>query len=97
MPDKQRRVSGPLGRTFNRILGKADNAADTADMAFNRDLLKRYLDSDLQLAEGEWWRGKKLNGVADALMETLDKDGDGSVSWGPRGGLIEPRLEVPDA
>lgn len=81
MSDKQRRVSGPLGRTFNRILGKADNAADTADMAFTRDLLKNYLDKDLQLAEGEWWRGKKLDGVADALMEKLDKDGDGSVSW----------------
>jgi len=81
MSGQQRRVSGPLGRTFNRILGKADNAQDTADMAFNRDLLKNYLDKNLQLAEDEWFRGKKLNGVADALMEKLDKDGDGSVSW----------------
>lgn len=81
MSDRDRRVKGPLGRTFNRILGKADNAEDTSDMAFNRDLLKTYLDEGLQLAEDEWFRGKKLNGVADALMAELDKDGDGSVSW----------------
>ncbi|MCP4806159.1 MAG: hypothetical protein GY913_05175 [Proteobacteria bacterium] len=77
----QHSVRGPLGRTFNRILKKADNASDSASMAFDRNQLKDYLDKNLQLAEGEWFRGKKLDGVADALMGKLDKAGDGKVSW----------------
>lgn len=74
-------VSGPLGRTFNRILRQDDNATDTSSMAFDRNQLRTYLDQNLQFADGEWFRSKKLDGVADALMEQLDKAGDGTVSW----------------
>jgi hypothetical protein len=79
MADKQ--VRGPLGRTFNRVLGVDAARTDTGSMAFSRGQLKSYLDQQLQLAEGEWFRGKKLDGVADALMEQMDKDKDGQVAW----------------
>lgn len=79
MADKQ--VRGPLGRTFNRVLGVDESRTDTGNMAFSRGELKNYLDKQLQLADGEWFRGKKLDGVADALMEKMDKDGDGQVAW----------------
>lgn len=75
-------VSGPIGRVFNRILGQSDNAKGTAAMAFDKDQLQRYLDGHLKLAEGEWFRGKKLEGVAAKLMETLDTDKNGLVTWG---------------
>lgn len=72
-------VSGPMGRVFQRVLG-VDRGGE--DQAFTRDQLRRYLDRDLQLAENEWFRGTKLDGVADALMQQLDQDGSGTVSWG---------------
>ncbi len=74
-------VVGPIGRVFNRILGLSDNAKGTAGKKFNREQIKGYLDNNLKLAEDEWFRGKKLNGVADKLMETLDTDKDGFVGW----------------
>lgn len=76
-----RKVQGPMGRTFNRVLGKHDYAEDTADMAFSHEQLKEFLDEQLQLAEGEFFRGMKLDGVADALMERLDLDANGAVTW----------------
>jgi len=82
MPQHSRRPGqGPLGRTFNRILGVSDSATDTGDMAFDRAQLRAYIDQKLQLAEGEWFRWLKLNGAADALMERLDTVGDGTVTW----------------
>ena len=79
--DKLSRVQGPMGRVFNRILGLGDNAGESAGMAFDRDQLQAYLDKNLQLAEGEFFRGKKLSGVADALMAQIDKDKSGDVTW----------------
>lgn len=70
-----------MGRTFNRILRVRENRTDTQDMAFSRDQLKEFLDNGLQLAEGEWFRGAKLDGVTDALMERLDRDATGTVTW----------------
>ncbi|MED5372488.1 MAG: hypothetical protein VX899_15850 [Myxococcota bacterium] len=81
MPEKTRKPTGPMGRTFNRILQVRENRSDTQDMAFNREQLKEFLDNGLQLAEGEWFRGAKLDGVTDALMERLDLDATGTVSW----------------
>ena len=49
--------------------------------AFDRKQLHAYLDKTLQLAAGEWFRGKKLDGVADKLMEQLDTDGNKAVGW----------------
>lgn len=74
-------VTGPIGRVFNRILGLSDDAKGTADKVINRNQVKNYLDKNLQLAKDEWFRGAKLDGVADKLMETLDKDGNGKVGW----------------
>lgn len=74
-------VTGPIGRVFNRILGQSDNAKGTAGMAFNKAQVKTYLDKNLKFADGEWFRGKKLDGVADKLMETLDADKNGLVGW----------------
>ena len=74
-------VSGPMGRVFNRILGQADTASNTSTMSFDKSQLQAYLDRRLQLAEGEFFRGKKLEGVADALMAQLDTDKNGKVGW----------------
>jgi hypothetical protein len=74
-------VAGPIGRVFNRIAGKADNNTDSAGMAFTRDQLKAYLDKRIGLAEGEFFRGAKLDGVAEALVAKLDQDKDGAVTW----------------
>ncbi len=81
MSGKGADVVGPIGRIFNRILGLADNAKGTAGRAFSNAQLRNYLDKNLKLAEDEWFRGKKLSGVADKLMETLDTDKDGKVGW----------------
>jgi hypothetical protein len=50
-------------------------------MAFDRKMVENYLDKNLNFAEGEWFRGKKLSGAAEGLIEKLDTTGDGSVSW----------------
>lgn len=68
-------VSGPMGRVYIRISGSPDAPG------FDRSQLHNYLDNTLQLAKGEWFRGTKLDGVTDKLMQQLDKDGDGVVSW----------------
>ncbi|MFT5585380.1 MAG: hypothetical protein ACI9VR_002969 [Cognaticolwellia sp.] len=81
MPLKNRKPTGPMGRTFNRILKVREARTDTQDMAFSRAQLKEFLDNGLQLAEGEWFRGAKLDGVTDALMDRLDVAQDGMVDW----------------
>lgn len=90
----QELVTGAFGRVFNRMLGVEEDRTDTASMAVTGDALRRYLDQDLQLAEGEWFRGKKLDGVRDALIEQLDKDGDGAISWSEFGGFQAQTLEL---
>lgn len=68
-------VDGPMGRVFIRIAGRADA------QGFDRTQLHLYLDKTLKLADGEFFRGTKLDGVADKLMEQLDTNRDGLVSW----------------
>ncbi len=77
----QMKVDGPMGRVWNRILGQAEGRTDTATMSFDAAALKKYLDKTLAFAEGEWFRGKKLSGASEALMEQLDTGKDGQVSW----------------
>jgi lysozyme family protein/peptidoglycan hydrolase-like protein with peptidoglycan-binding domain len=70
---------GPVARLFQRISDTENPALD--DVSIDRDQLRAYLEDDLQFAQGEWFRGKKLNGAVDSLMEQLDLNGDGRVSW----------------
>jgi hypothetical protein len=44
-------------------------------------MVRAYLDKRLGLAEGEMFRGMKLDGVAEKLVSTLDKDSDGKITW----------------
>lgn len=74
-------VAGPIGRVFNRILGMQDDAKGTAKMAFDKEQLRAYLDKGIDFAEGEFFRGTKLDGVADTLIQTLDTDKDGKIGW----------------
>ena len=74
-------VRGPLGRLFNRILGFPEESTETADMGFNETQLCDYIENQLDFAEGEWFRTKKVNGVAAKLMEELDQDQDCLVNW----------------
>ena len=90
----QERVNGAFGRVFNRMLGVDESRTDTAGLAVNGAMLRRYLDRNLQLAEGEWFRDKKLDGVRDALIEQLDKDGDGQIGWGEFGAFQAQTLEL---
>jgi hypothetical protein len=75
------RVEGITGRTFNRILGEGDSATDTENSSFGTSEVRRYLDEQLQFANDEWFRGTKLDGAAQALVEELDHNGDGRVDW----------------
>ena len=75
------KVEGALGRAFNRIAGVSESNQDSAGLGFTNADLQKYLDSELKLAEGEWFRSAKVSGVADKIMEVLDSDKDGEVSW----------------
>ncbi|MCB9778740.1 MAG: hypothetical protein H6742_09275 [Alphaproteobacteria bacterium] len=66
-------MDGPIGRVFQAISGGAKS--------FNKTQLKTWLDRELDFAQGEWFRDKKLDGVADALMAQLDTNRDGAVGW----------------
>jgi len=70
---------GPVARLFQRISNTEDPALD--DVSIDRDQLRDYLEDDLQFAQGEWFRGRKLDGAVESLMEQLDLNGDGRVSW----------------
>ena len=75
------KVDGALGRVFNRIAGVAESNTDAANLAFTEANLKAYLDEQLGFAKGEWFRSAKIGGVADKIMETLDADKNGKVTW----------------
>lgn len=74
------KVDGPIGRVWNRILGQPDGA-DTSDKKIDQAMVRAYLDTKLQFAEGEMFRGKKLDGVAANLVSKFDKDGDKKLGW----------------
>ena len=75
------KVEGALGRVFNRIAGVSEGNKDATDLMFSRDDLKDYLKDQLALAKGEFFRSAKISGVADKIMETLDADKNGKVTW----------------
>jgi len=75
------KVEGALGRVFNRIAGVAESNTEAASLAFSEEQLKTYLNDQLGFAEGEWFRSAKVGGVAEKIMETLDADKDGKVTW----------------
>lgn len=79
--DKLRKVSGPIGRVWNHILGQPDGSTNTSGATVDKAMLRAYLDKRLGLAEGEMFRGKKLDGVSEKLVTQFDTDGDGRVSW----------------
>ncbi len=78
--EQARAARGPLARLFNRIVGQPEDRSPEG-AAFDRAALRRYLDKNLQFAEKEWFRGKKLDGVTDALMKQLAGDANGVVTW----------------
>jgi hypothetical protein len=75
------KVQGPIGRVWNHVLGKPEGSTDTDALVADRAMVRSYLDKRLGLAEGEWFRDKKLDGVADKLIESLDADKDQKISW----------------
>ena len=75
------KVEGALGRAFNRIAGVSESNQDPSGVGFTNADLHKYLDTELRFAEGEWFRSAKVGGVADKIMEVLDADKDGEVSW----------------
>jgi len=75
------KVTGLAGRVFNRILGVEESRTDTGQMTFGVKQMRVYLDKKLKLAEDEWFRGAKLDGVSEKLVEGLDLDKDGQVTW----------------
>ena len=75
------KVDGVLGRMFNRIAGVSEGNTDPGKLAFTRDDLKGYLKDQLAFADGQFFRSAKISGVADKIMETLDADKDGAVTW----------------
>jgi hypothetical protein len=83
---------GPIGRLFDRITGESDEGASMST-------LRKYLDTELDLCEGEFFRGWKLDGSSESLMEMLDANEDKEVTAdefsafrGPVLGAIAPGL-----
>lgn len=72
-------AAAPLARMWSHISGKAEGA-DPTGTTVSRGQLRSYLDR-IGLAEGEMFRGTKLDGVTDKLVETYDTDKDGKLSW----------------
>ncbi len=85
------KVSGPIGRVWNHVLGKPEGATDTDGAVADRAMIRAYLDTRLKFAEGEWFRGKKLDGVTDKLIATLDTNKDGKIQW-PEFKLYEAQI-----
>ncbi len=79
--DRLKKVSGPIGRVWNHILGQPEGNTNTGDAAVDQAMVRAYLDKRLGLAEGEMFRGMKLDGVSEKLVETLDTNRDGSITW----------------
>jgi len=75
------KVEGALGRVFNRIAGVSESNTEAANVSFNEEKLKHYLEEQIGLAQGEWFRTAKIGGVATKIMETLDADKNGEVTW----------------
>lgn len=73
-------VTGPMGRVWNRILGRPDSATDTAGMTVNLPQIRAYL-TRIGLADGEWFREKKLDGVSEGLLAQYDVNKDGRLTW----------------
>lgn len=73
-------VSGPMGRVWNRMLGRPDTATDTATLKVTLAQVRAYLER-IGLAEGEMFRGAKLDGVSEGLLGQYDTDKDGKLSW----------------
>lgn len=74
------KVSGPIGRVWNHILGQPEGK-DTGAASVDQAMIRAYLDRRLGFAEGEFFRGKKLDGVSEKLVGMLDSDKDGRVTW----------------
>lgn len=75
------KVSGPIGRVWNHVIGQPEGATDTDGAVADRAMIRAYLDNRLKFADGEWFRGKKLDGVTDKLISTLDTNKDGKIQW----------------
>ena len=86
--DEQGPQEDPIARLFQRIAPESDSAS------FGSSHLKEYLDDDLQFAEGEWFRGTKLNGATEGLMEQLDGDKNGSVASAEFEGFRDTVMEA---
>jgi len=78
---------GPIGRLYDRISGGSEGG-------FSMDTIRDYLDDDLQLCEGEFFRGWKLDGSAESLLEQLDSDKSKSVDWSEFGAFRGPVLDA---
>lgn len=83
------KVEGALGRAFNRIAGASESNQDPNGLGFTNADLQHYLDKELKLADGEWFRSAKVGGVADKIMEVLDANKDGEVSWVEFQGMVD--------
>jgi hypothetical protein len=84
--------SGPLGRMWNRILGKPEGTDSSGAVATTAQV-RAYLDG-IGLAEGELFRGMKLDGVAEGLMKQYDADKDGRISWTEFQGFAEQLTSI---
>ncbi|MGB0638460.1 MAG: hypothetical protein ACPGTU_03945 [Myxococcota bacterium] len=75
------KIEGAFGRVFNRIAGESESNSEAQNTSFNVEDVKRYLDVQLKLADGEMFRGTKVKGAAEAIVEELDANKDGEVTW----------------
>ena len=76
----QEQLRGPSGRIFSNIVEGSGKKA-TPEATFTEGHLKQYLEHQLDFADGEFFRGTKLKGAAEAMFGELDSNRDGVVGW----------------
>lgn len=76
----QAMLSGPPERVLANIMQASGGDLSAMGANFGLEELKHYLDVDLQFAENEFFRGAKLDGASDTLMDKIDRDGSGTIN-----------------
>lgn len=88
---RQDLMNTPTGRVYHNII---EVSGGDPSLGFSQQDLREYLKSTLGFAEGEMFRGTKINGGAEAMFEELDVDKDGKVNWADITGLTNQMVEM---
>lgn len=66
---------------WNRITDRDRQDTSLPTTGFSASELRDFIKNDLKAFDWELFRGTKLDGVNSAMMDHLDADKDGTVTW----------------